>query len=80
MKQQLIQLNDGSESTLSELVEAESSMPYKKHYDGPTLWESILRCIWIGIFVAAAVLVLKAMSWADKGIRGEAPIEQHHEH
>jgi hypothetical protein len=42
-----------------------------------TLWEAVMRCFWIGVAILAALAVLRLCAWADAGLRGEAPIEEH---
>ncbi len=39
-------------------------------------WDMILRTIWLALFAAAFIGLLRLMAWADTGARGEAPIER----
>lgn len=41
-----------------------------------TLWQSIMRCFWIGVAILAALAVLRLCAWADIGARGNVPIER----
>lgn len=48
-----------------------------KHDYDCTLWELLMRLIWLLIFAVSAVFALRLMAWADTGSRGECPIEEH---
>ena len=39
-----------------------------------SVWDLILRTIWIGVAVAACIGALRLMAWADKDMRGK-PVE-----
>lgn len=40
-----------------------------------TIGGLILRVIWLALFAAAVIAVLRLMAWADTGSKGECPIE-----
>jgi len=42
-----------------------------------SIWTVIMRTIWLALFVAAIISLLRLCAWADTGSRGEAPIEEH---
>lgn len=41
-----------------------------------SLWDIVLRTIWLMIAAAAVIGGLKAMGWADTDMRGKAPEHQ----
>ena len=63
---ELLQMNDGSETALHEVL---NGLSYSKSRGNYTLWESIMRCFWMLVGFVALVLLLKLMAWADTGMR-----------
>jgi hypothetical protein len=41
-----------------------------------TARDMILRTIWLALFVAAIIGVLRLMAWADTGMHGDQPVEK----